>query len=88
MDLASKLDAHQYADLTGVNLVQTYDPEVMLPEGTGWVRWPLQVLEIVRDVLIFGPVIYTWWQLSDALHAYDGYTAGILSCLLGEGLSV
>lgn len=73
-DLAGKLDRHQYADLAGVNLAQAYAPDVMLAEGAGSVRWLLHVLEITRDVLIFGPVIYTWWQLSIALRAYDHYT--------------
>lgn len=74
-DLADKLvDTSKREELLGLSLSEAYAPEVMLPEGAGWLRWPLSILETVRDVLIFGPVIYTWFQLSEALRAYDHYT--------------
>jgi cell division septum initiation protein DivIVA len=73
-ELADRLVSKEHAaDLLSVNLAQAYAPEVMLPEDTGRLHWALNVIEIVRDVLIFGPVIYTWFQLSRALRAYSGY---------------
>jgi len=73
-DLATKLTAKDYAGLAGVDLVEAYAPEVILPHGNQWLRWTANVLELCRDVLIFVPVLYTWWQLSKALRAYDQYS--------------
>jgi hypothetical protein len=64
-------------DLAGVDLVQAYPPEVLLPdhrrETPRWQRI-LRGTEIFRDVLVFVPVAVTWWQLRSALEAYQ--TAG------------
>jgi hypothetical protein len=73
-DLAAKLGGRGRSDLAGVDLAGIYAPAVMLPDGPRWLRRTANGLELIRDVLIFVPVIYTWWQLSDALHAYDRYT--------------
>ncbi len=73
-DLADKLNRRDRTDLAGTDLAGIYAPAVMLPDGpAGWRRLA-SGLELVRDVLIFVPVIYTWWQISNALHAYDQYT--------------
>lgn len=73
-DLAASLQRSDRAYLAGVNLMATYEPAVMLPDGKPWWRWLANGLELLRDVLIFVPVIYTWWKISLALKAYDEYT--------------
>jgi hypothetical protein len=72
-DLAAALSHTNHSDLVGVDLAGTYAPAVMLPEGTQRSRWLASGLELIRDVLIFVPVIYTWWKLSQALRAYTHY---------------
>lgn len=72
--LADKLNRPDRVDLAGIDLAGMYAPAVILPDGpAGWRRLA-GGLELLRDVLIFVPVIYTWWQISDALRAYDRYT--------------
>jgi methyl-accepting chemotaxis protein len=61
-------------DLGGASLSNMYPPEIMLPVENRWLSWPTQALELLRDVLIFVPVIYTWWQFSRALIAWQRYT--------------
>jgi len=73
-DLAAKLNRSDRTDLAGADLAGMYAPALMLPEGTRWLRWPANGLELARDILIFVPVIYTWWKISQALQAYDHYT--------------
>lgn len=73
-DLADKLDRRDRSDLAGADLAGMYPPAVILPEGPRWGRRLASGLELIRDILIFVPVIYTWWQISDALHAYDQYS--------------
>ena len=73
-DLADKLERRDRSDLAGVDLAGMYAPAVMLPQGPRWGRRLADGLELVRDVLIFVPVIYTWWQISAALRAYDHYS--------------
>lgn len=70
-DLAAKL---RRGDLAGVDIAGTYAPEVMLPDGDRWWMRATLWLELARDVLIFMPVVYTWWKISDALKAYGHYT--------------
>ncbi|NUT95511.1 MAG: hypothetical protein HOY78_26125 [Saccharothrix sp.] len=55
--------------LVGSPLVQAYPPEVLLPDlaRPAWVGW----IEVVRDLLVFVPVGFTWWRLSDALEAHE-----------------
>lgn len=55
--------------LVGSPLVQSYPPEVLLPDQgrPRWVAW----LEVVRDLLVFVPVGFTWWRLSGALEAHE-----------------
>lgn len=72
--LADQLAEPDATNLTGVDLAAIYDPDVMLPEGTPGQRRFANGLELLRDVLIFVPVIYTWWQIATALRAYDQYT--------------
>jgi methyl-accepting chemotaxis protein len=72
-DLADTLSSRRRADLVGVNLADMYVPEVMLPEGRHWLHLVVEAIEVIRDVLIFVPIIYTWWQLSRALRAYGRY---------------
>jgi hypothetical protein len=71
--LANQLRGSGHVDLGGASLAEMYPPEIMLPTGTPWLRWPTEVLELIRDVLIFVPVIYTWWQLAKALQAWQHY---------------
>jgi signal transduction histidine kinase len=75
-ELATRLGSPRHADLAGIDLAGTYAPAVMLADGKTWKRWSADGLELVRDVLIFVPVIYTWWQISHALHAYQHYKGG------------
>lgn len=55
--------------LVGSPLVAAYPPEVLLPDHgrPRWVGW----LEVVRDLLVFVPVGFTWWRLSGALEAHE-----------------
>jgi hypothetical protein len=57
--------------LTGMDLVSAFPPQLLLPEATRpddrWVRG----LELGRDLLVFLPVLVTWWQLRAALQAYN-----------------
>lgn len=62
------------ATLTGTDLPATYRPEVLLPDGSAGLRRGTESLELFRDLLIFVPVIYTWWKIAGALEAYTSYT--------------
>jgi len=73
-DLAFSLERPNRSDLAGIDLAGTYPPATMLPEAAGPARYLVNLLELLRDTLIFVPVIYTWWRLSQALVAYDHYT--------------
>lgn len=73
-ELADKLNRPDRSDLAGADLAAMYSPTVMLPEGPRWGRGLANSLELIRDILIFVPVIYTWWQISEALRAYNHYT--------------
>lgn len=70
-ELAGKLRS---GGLAGVDLAGAYAPEVMLPDGDRWLMRATVWLELARDVLIFMPVVYTWWKISGALKAYGHYT--------------
>lgn len=61
------------AALSGIDLAAAYNPAVLLPEDTGRLRRAVDVLELLRDILIFVPVLYTWWKIGEALRAYDSY---------------
>ena len=68
--LARDLDTNARA-LIGTNLVSAFPPQVLLPDATSQNdRW-VHRLELVRDVLVFVPVLLTWWQLRSALEAYN-----------------
>src|SRR5258708_704018 len=57
------------ASLSGTDLATAYPAHSLLadPAGSGrLLRW----VEILRDVLLFAPVAFTWFRLSEAL---DGY---------------
>ncbi|MDG6101409.1 hypothetical protein Daura_39905 [Dactylosporangium aurantiacum] len=71
--LATLLKRADCSDLVGMDLAAVYPPPVVLPEHTGTLRHVVSVLELARDVLIFVPVIYTWWKLAQALQAYRRY---------------
>lgn len=73
-DLARTLEDGKLSDLVGIDLAQAYAPEVMLPEETGERRALTVALEVIRDVLVFVPVMFMWWQLSSALGAWNAYT--------------
>lgn len=62
------------ATLAGTDLSTVYNPEVMLQEGTSFPRRAADYLELARDLLVFVPVIYTWWKIAGALEAYTSYT--------------
>jgi hypothetical protein len=57
--------------LAGTSLVMTVPPALLLPDATvrsdSWVRR----VEVLRDLLVFVPVLVTWWQLRYALEAYN-----------------
>lgn len=72
-DLADRLSGTGRAGLVGVDLATTYAPDVMLPDGPPFWRRLANGLELARDVLIFVPVMYTWWKIAQALDAYDHY---------------
>ncbi|TCO52874.1 hypothetical protein [Actinocrispum wychmicini] len=72
-DLAVTLTRTNRAELAGVDLAKNYDPAVMLPEDAPWLRRLAGGLELFRDLLIFVPIIYTWFKISDALVAYNSY---------------
>jgi hypothetical protein len=74
LDLARQLERPNYSNLAGVDLTRRYPPVVMLPDDTPLSRRLANGLELARDVLIFVPVVYTWWKISEALVAYDQYT--------------
>ncbi|HEV2259554.1 MAG TPA: hypothetical protein VGS06_41100 [Streptosporangiaceae bacterium] len=61
--------------LAGMDLVSAFPPQVLLSDATRqddrWVRG----LELVRDLLVFLPVLVTWWQLRAALQAYNKVVA-------------
>lgn len=68
-DLAARLTQNPQ-DLVGADLAAKYPPTTMLPgdaEPRGWVH----IVELCRDTLVFLPVVYTWWKLSEALREYD-----------------
>jgi hypothetical protein len=80
--LADELRGDGHA-LAGCDLVTAYPPAVLLPDLANSsfgraVRW----LEVIRDVLVFAPVALTWWQLRNALTAYQHAPEGT-SFLLG-----
>ncbi len=70
--LAEKLET-RHADLAGVDLAGAYQPHLILPDRLGTFRWLLSALELLRDVLVFVPVAYTWLKIADALAAFEGY---------------
>ncbi|MBV9448178.1 MAG: hypothetical protein JO345_20025 [Streptosporangiaceae bacterium] len=71
--LAEELAASPRA-LIGTDLVSAFPPQVLLPDATGqdnrWMRW-VRGLELLRDLLVFAPVLLTWLQLRSALEAYN-----------------
>jgi hypothetical protein len=74
--LANKLEGKHYADLAGVDLAGAYAPERVLPEPRRRLRTALSLGEMIRDALVFVPVAYTWWKISDALEAFSSYRGG------------
>ena len=62
-------------DLTGKDLVSAFPPQVLLPDpARPDDRW-VHRLELLRDLLVFVPVLVTWWQLRYALEAYNASVA-------------
>lgn len=74
-DLADTMETDS-TTLIGTDLAATYSPAVMLPDDMTGLRRSTEAVELVRDLLIFVPVIYTWWKIAGALDAYSTYTGG------------
>ncbi|WP_433256940.1 hypothetical protein ACQPYK_18985 [Streptosporangium sp. CA-135522] len=57
--------------LAGVDLLNVYPPEALLPDrrAPGW-EAVLTLLRVARDIMIFLPVFITWLMLQKALTAY------------------
>jgi methyl-accepting chemotaxis protein len=82
--LADDLDPARGRALAGVDLVTAYPAEALLPDPA-----PSRFLELVlfwarllRDVLVFVPILVTWLRLQEALSAY-GKAGSESSFLLG-----
>ncbi|RFS82253.1 hypothetical protein D0T12_28890 [Actinomadura spongiicola] len=82
--LARDLDPASGRALAGVDLVTAYPADALLPEPA-----PSRALELVlfwarllRDVLVFVPILITWLKLHEALSAY-GKAGSESSFLLG-----
>ena len=82
--LADDLHPASGRPLAGTDLVAAYPAEALLPEPA-----PSRALELVlfwarmlRDVLVFAPILVTWLKLHEALNAY-GRAGSEASFLLG-----
>jgi hypothetical protein len=62
-------------DLTGTDLVSAFPPQVLLPDAPSHADQWVHRLDLVRDLLVFFPVLVTWWQLRFALEAYNASVA-------------
>jgi hypothetical protein len=58
-------------ELTGMDLVSAFPPQVLLPDSVRRDDLWVHRLELIRDLLVFCPVLVTWWQLRYALEAYN-----------------
>jgi len=73
-ELELRLTKTHAAELVNVNLAEEYAPDVVLPSGPDWFPPVATGVELLRDLLIFVPIAYTWWKISIALEAYNSYT--------------
>lgn len=67
--LASEL-ASDGSALIGTDLITAFPPVVLLPDATVHGYKGVRLLELFRDLLVFLPVLVTWWELRLALEAY------------------
>ncbi|HLU98815.1 MAG TPA: hypothetical protein VKZ89_18420 [Thermobifida alba] len=60
------------AGLAGTDLAAAYPPDALMPDASPprWTNLLLWLLRGVRDVLIFLPVFWTWYQLMRVLSAF------------------
>lgn len=73
-ELSRQLRLSHPSKLVTVDLAKEYAPDVVLPGGgPPWLPSLATGLELLRDLLIFVPIAYTWWKISSALTAYNSY---------------
>lgn len=67
------------ADVAGTDLVTAYPPDSLLPDRVPprWVSGLLWLLRTARDVLIFLPVLWTWYKLGQVLFAFGSAPEGV-----------
>jgi len=68
-NLANEL-ASDGSALIGTDLITAFPPTVLLPDTTVRGYKGVRLLELFRDLLVFLPVLVTWWELRLALEAY------------------
>ncbi|AAZ56110.1 hypothetical protein JCM3263A_00290 [Thermobifida fusca] len=66
------------ADLAATDLVAAYPPDSLMPDlpPPRWMSLLLWLLRGIRDVLIFLPVFWTWYQLMQVLSAFSDAPEG------------
>jgi methyl-accepting chemotaxis protein len=69
--LGTSLENDDVYSLAGMNLIAAFPPEVVLADVDHLGYSGVRRLELVRDLLVFLPVLVTWWQLRSALEAYN-----------------
>ncbi len=57
--------------LIGTDLITAFPPTTLLPDVTAHGYKGVRRLELFRDLLVFLPVLVTWWELRLALEAYQ-----------------
>jgi hypothetical protein len=57
--------------LIGTDLITAFPPATLLPDVTVHGYGGVRRLELFRDLLVFFPVLVTWWELRLALVAYN-----------------
>ncbi|MEU9840517.1 hypothetical protein AB0C69_14985 [Actinomadura sp. NPDC048032] len=70
--LADDLDPAGGPPPTGVDLVAAYPADALLPDPAPrrWLETTLFWGRFFQNVLVFAPIVVTWWKLHDALNAY------------------
>ncbi|MEU9478245.1 hypothetical protein [Streptomyces sp. NPDC048191] len=58
--------------LVGLDLVRVYPPHLLVPDAPLPRQQTVGWLAVVRDVLVFAPILLTWLSLGSALVKYDG----------------
>jgi hypothetical protein len=73
--LAADLEGSDHR-LLGTDLLAAFPPEAVIPDADSRLHGGgVRALQLARDVLVFVPVLVTWWQLRFALEAYNAAVA-------------